>query len=189
MKRKIFILGLLVFVLASCASPTKVVPTKTTIPLPTSTSASPAVEATPVRATPTEFQLPFNDKNVESKYCQLPSVKLSIPDAQGLSDDEIAEKLMDLFLAYFDVPQAPDWCRIGGHKIDKIYYDERTPSLPLEPKGNIMRVVQYSIKLIQIPNFWMSLVNEVDQQNWAKIYANVAIFRSADAYTMKFAYP
>ena len=178
-------------ILVSCAPAIEVAPTKTTVLLPTSTLTPPPPIIEPVQrlATPTEFQLPFNDKNVESEYCQLPSVKLSISDAQGLSDDEIAGKLMDLHLAYFNAPQAPDWCRIDGYKIDKIYYDERTPYLPLEPKGDIMRVVQYSIKLIQIPNFWMSLVNEVDQQNWAKIYANLAIFRSADGYIMKFAYP
>ena len=175
MKTKIFFVSVAVLIiLVSCAPVNEVTPT---------------IESAQRLVTPTGFQLPFNDKNVENEYCQYPSVKLSASDAQGLSDDEIAGKLMDLHLAYFNAPQASDWCRIGGYKIDRVYYDERTPSLPLEPKGDIMRVVQYSIKLIQIPNFWMSLVNEVDQQNWAHIWANIAIFRSADGYTMKFANP
>jgi hypothetical protein len=37
--------------------------------------------------------------------------------------------------------------------------------LPLEPKGDIMRVVQFSIKPIQIPNFWMGWSGEIDQNN------------------------
>jgi hypothetical protein len=192
MKTKIFVMvSLVVIILASCVPATEVASTKTIVPLSTSTFIpfSPTIESVQRLATPTEFQLPFNDKNVESEYCQLPSAKLSASDAQGLSDDEIAGKLMDLHLAYFNAPQAPDWCRIDGYKIDKIYYDERTPSLPLEPKGDIMRVVHYSIKLIQIPNFWMSLAGVVDQQNWLHTRADVAIFRLADGYTMKFAYP
>ena len=186
MKTKIcVIVSLVVIILASCA------PIKTIVPLPTSTFTPPSATIEPVQrlATPTQFQLPFNDKNVESEYCQLPSVKLSASDAQGLSDDEIAEKLMDLHLAYFNAPQAPDWCRIDGYKIGEIYYDERTPSLPLVPKSDLMRVVLYSIKLIQIPNFWMSLAGEIDQQNWLHTRADVAIFHLADGYIMKFAYP
>jgi hypothetical protein len=182
---------LVAFILTSCAPATKVAPIKTIAHSSTSTftSLSPTIESVQRLATPTEFQLPFNDKNVESEYCQLPSVKLSASDAQGLSDDEIAEKLMDLHLAYFNAPQAPDWCRVDGYKIDKIYYDERTPSLPLVPKSDIMRVVQYSIKLIQIPNMWMSLAGEIDQQNWLHTRADVAIFHLPDGYIMKFAYP
>jgi hypothetical protein len=187
--KTIVIVSTVLIVLASCAPATEAIPTKTVVSLSTSTPLPPTLESAPLPATPTAFQLPFNDQNVESEYCQLPSVKLSISDAQGLSDDEIAEKLMNLHLAYFNAPQTPDWCRIDGYKIDKIYYDERTPSLPLEPKGDIMRVVQYSIKLIQIPNFWMSLAGEVDQQNWLHTGANLAIFRLEDGYTMKFAYP
>lgn len=192
MKTKIFImLSLVVIILASCVSVIEVTPTKTVVPLPTSTFArlTPTIESLQLLATPTEFQLPFNDKNVESEYCQYQAVKLSTSDAQGLSDDEVAEKLMDLHLAYFKASQAPDWCRIDGYKIDKIYYDERTPYLPLEPKGDFMRVVQYSIKLIQIPNMWMSLAGEIDQQNWLHTGANLAIFHLEDGYTMKFAYP
>jgi hypothetical protein len=96
---------------------------------------------------------------------------------------------MNLWLAYFNAPQAPDWCRIDGYKIDNVYYDERVPSLPLEPKGDVMRVVQFSIKLVQMPNIWMSFPGTIDQQNWLQIRADVAIFHSTDGYTMKFANP
>lgn len=192
MKTRMFVIvSLVVIILASCVPAIEVPPTKTVVPLSTSTFAppTPTIESLQLLATPTEIQLPFNDKNVESEYCQYQSVKLSASDAQGLSDDEIAGKLMDLHLAYFNAPQAPDWCRIDGYKIDKIYYDERTPYLPLEPKGDFMRVVQYSIKLIQIPNMWMSLAGEIDQQNWLHTGENLAIFHLEDGYTMKFAYP
>lgn len=192
MKTKMFVIVLLVvIILASCVPATEVTPTKTIVLLSTSTFVPPTstIESVQSLATPTEFQLPFNDKNVESEYCQYPSVKFSVSDAQGLSDDEIAEKLMGLHLAYFNAPQAPDWCRIDGYKIDKIYYDERTPSLPLVPKSDLMRVILYSIKLIQIPNMWMSLAGEIDQENWLHTGANVAIFHLDDGYIMKFAYP
>ncbi|MEJ5312059.1 MAG: hypothetical protein WHX52_20015 [Anaerolineae bacterium] len=191
MRKTLVMILLSVFVLVSCAPATKIVPTKTMVPVSTSTSApAPATpESLQPAATPTAIQLPFNDKNFESEYCQYQSVKLPISDTQGLSDDEIARKLMDLHLAYFNTPQAPDWCRIDGYKIEEVYYNESTRYRGLEPGSNLMRTVRYSIKLIQIPNMWMSLPGEIDQQNWLHTVADLAIFRLEDGYTMKFAHP
>jgi len=110
-----------------------------------------------VHPTSTPFDLPLNEHNYEGVYCQYPPVKLPIAEAQGLSEDEIAERLLEMTLAYFNDPEAPDWCRVDGFTIDGISYDELTPLLPLEPKGDWMRAVKYSVKLIQVPNFWMSL--------------------------------
>jgi hypothetical protein len=140
-------------------------------------------------ATPTGIQLPFNDKNVDNEYCQIPAVKLTTTEAQGLSEDQIAGRLMELLLVYFYVPEAPDYCRIDGYRIDSVYYDERTPNLPLEPKGDFARLVRFSVKLIQIPNMWMSWAGEIDQENWLHTGNNVAVFRYPDGYMMKFAYP
>ncbi len=193
MKTKTFVTVLLVAILlASCAPAAKVAPTETSSPQPTlvTPSPSPIIHYTQPLATPTEFQLPFNDKNVESEYCQSPSIKLSVSNAQGLSDGEIAGKIMDLWLAYFNASQAPDWCRIDGYKIDDVYYDEHALAYPpIEPQGDIMRVVRFSIKLIQIPNMWMSLAGEVDQQNWLHTVRAIAVFRSNNGYTMQFANP
>jgi hypothetical protein len=94
---------------------------------------------------------------------------------------------MELWLAYFNTPQASGYCRIDGYHIDNVY--ERTPDLPLEPKGDFMYVVQFSIKLVQTPNFWMSWAGEIDQQNWLHTGRNVAVFRSNAGYTMEFANP
>ncbi len=171
-------------ILTACRPAGELVPTPTVLKTAAST-ASP----TSSTATRTQIQLPFNDQNVERQYCQSPSALLPPADAQGLSEDEIAARLMDLWLAYFAVPQAPDFCRIDGYHIDKVYYDERTPYLPLEPKGDFMRVVQFSIKLIQVPNFWMSWAGEIDPQNWLHTGNTVAVFHSSSGYTMQFAYP
>lgn len=182
MKRKILVIILLFLV--ACTPAIQGNLTETPIPPPTLTVAS----IQPF-ATPTDIQLPFNDKNVENEYCQIPAVKLPTAAAQGLSEDEIAGKLMELFLAYFYVPEAPDYCRIDGYHIDKIYYDERTPDLPLEPKGDFVRVVMFSIQLIQVPNMWMPWAGEIDQQNWLHTANHMAVFGAPDGYSMKFAYP
>jgi len=178
-------------VVAACATPSPVAPTQMPDPLPyPAVTSSPATtNPTVSRPTSTAIQLPFDDSNVENEYCQSPEVELSIPDSQGLSEDEIAAKLMDLWLAYFNAPQAPDYCRIDGYHIDKVYYDDRAQYLPLEPRGDFMRKVRFSIRLIQVPNFWMSWAGEIDRQNWLHTGNNLAVFRSNDAYTMKFAYP
>lgn len=141
-----------------------------------------------VEQPPDDIMKYFED-NAKREYCKFPAVQLPMAETKNLSEDEIAEKLMRLFLDYFSVSEAPDWCRIDDYTIDKVYYDERTPSLPLEPKGDIMRVVQFSIKFVQLPNFWMSWSGEIDGQNWLHTGNNVAIFRSDAGYTMEFAYP
>jgi hypothetical protein len=141
------------------------------------------------QATRTEIQLPVVYGSVEHEYCQSPSIPLPIADAHGLSDDEIVGMLMDLWLAYFNAPDSPDYCRVDGYQIDKVYSYEDLSHLPLTPKGDFLRGVLFSIKLIQIPNFWMSLGGDIDQQNWLHTGANVAVFRSDSGYTMKFARP
>lgn len=103
------------------------------------------------------------------------------------NEDEIAGKLMGLWLAYFNAPQTPDYCRIDGYHIDEVYYDEQI--LILEPKADFMRKVLYSVKLIQTPNYWMTYQGVLDQQNWHHTGANVAVFRSDSGYTMEFAHP
>jgi hypothetical protein len=191
MKTKVSVaVSLVILALASCAPAAEDIPTRTAVVLPTLIPPLPTVESAPLPATPTEFQLPFNDKNVENQYCRSPEIPLPLSEAQGLSDNEIVGKLVALQLAYFSTPQAPDWCRIDGYKIDEVYYDEHALAYPpVEPQGDIMRVVRYSIKLVQIPNMWMSLPGEVDQQNWLHTVGAFAVFRTYYGYTMKAANP
>ena len=154
-----------------------------------SACASATAAPAPSLGMATAIQLPFNDKNAEHEYCQLPDVELTGSEARGMSEDEIAGELMELLLDSFHSPQAPDYCRIDGYRIDNIYYDERTPYTTLQPRGDFMRTVRFSVKLIQVPSFWMSWPGEIDTQNWLHTGNNVAVFRSASRYTMQFAYP
>ncbi|MFT3890788.1 MAG: hypothetical protein QM730_20725 [Anaerolineales bacterium] len=131
----------------------------------------------------------INDLSVDHEYCKSPDVFLSKSDVQGWSDDEVTQGLMKSWLEYFNTSDAPNYCRIDGYTIEKVYYDERTPYLPLEPKGDIMRVVQFSVKLVQYPNFWTPWAGEVDHENWLHTGINIAVFRTDTGYTMKFANP
>lgn len=189
MFRILLILAFTILFLESCSSP----PTENTpvLPTPTLTSTPLPPTITPVRptATGTEIQLPVNHGNVETEYCSAAPTSLSIEDAQGLSEDEIVAKLMEQFLKYFYAPQVPDWCRIDGYRIEKIYYDERASSLPIRPKGDFMRNVEYSVKLIQVPCLWISTQGSIDQQNWLHAWGWLAVFRSDSGYTMEFARP
>jgi|GEM_PF-1108768 len=194
---------LIAFALNSCATANTVI----LIATPTVTSKAieilaPTVTVTPLLLTntPTPQLLPVSTENnlpvfemneftVDHKYCNSPEVFLSTSNAQGLSDDGIAKKLMELWLDYFNTPRAPNYCRVDGYVIDKVYYDERTPSLPIEPKSDIMRVVLFSIKLIQYPTFWASQAGDVDKENWLHTGNTIAVFSSNSGYTMKFSYP
>ena len=139
--------------------------------------------------TPTAIQLPFNDANFEDEYCQSPKVVLPLADANGLDENEIAGKLMEQWLAYFNALQAPDYCRIDGYRVDEVFYDERTPDLPLEPKGDFIRTARFSVLLVQMPSFWMSWAGEIDQQNWLHAGSNIAVFLTEEGYFFEFANP
>ncbi len=145
---------------------------------------------------PTPIQLPFvkvDEGHTDIEYCDKPNeVFLPISDAHGLSEDEIAGKLISLFLDYYNNPQAPGYCRVDGYRIEKVFYDENLATSPtMMPKGDFMRVVDFSIKLIQIPNVWMSYSGEIDQQNWLHTSEVLAIFKhkTRGVYTMVFSRP
>jgi len=127
----------------------------------------------------------INESTVDHVYCQLPDVLLSTTEAQGLDDDEIARRLMTLWLDYFNTPQAPGYCRVDGYVIGSVYADNR----PVEPRSNLVRTVEFSLKLVQYPALWAAWPGDVDEQNWLHTNATIAVFRSDEGYTMRFAHP
>ena len=167
----------------STASPTpRAIPTYHTYPTPIPPTYA------PVLISPTPIQLPVIEGNVEREYCDKPHpVYLPVSEAKGLTDDDIAKKLMSLYLNYYNDPQAPGYCRIDGYRIERVYYDESMKSPLVTQIGDFMRGVMYSVKLIQVPNLWMN-GEEIDQQNWLHTGVNMAVFRSKDGYTMKFVF-
>ncbi len=142
-----------------------------------------------IGTTPTEIQLPYNPNIGDTQYCDSANIVLPEKDTANFSEDQIAGRLVELWLNYFKTEKAPDYCRVEDYHVDKVYYDQRTPALSLEPKGDFIRVVQFSIKLIQVPNYWMSLAGEIDQNNWLHTERSVAVFKTEDGYVMKFANP
>ncbi len=141
------------------------------------------IELIPGKSTP----LPFIEIKSENVYCQNPYVVLSYTEAQGLSDEDIAIRLMERHLSYFYSLQAPDWCRVDGYKVtDVLPYDVKDNK---SPQGDIMLSVRFSIRLIQVPCAWMSLPGTFDTENWLHSGHTLAIFLSEEGYTMQFAYP
>jgi len=156
----------------------------------TTTSIPPTYSVPPNLIEPTPIQLPFVENF--NRDCNNPAVvHLPISDTLGMSEDEIAEKLMSLYLDSFNNPQVSGFCRIDGYRIEKAFYDSRLELPTFSPKGDFMRVVQFSVKLIQIPNTWMSYSGEIDQQNWFHISEALAIFKNEidGVYRMSFSRP
>jgi hypothetical protein len=138
---------------------------------------------------PTDIQLPFNSETRNNEYCQPPSAILPVDDNNDISEDEIVYELTKIWLRRYANPNAPLFCRIDGYIIDKVYYDLSILSGPLEPRGDFMRVVLFSVKLIQVPSDWMSFSGELDQENWLHLSQPVAVTKTNAGYTMQFAYP
>jgi hypothetical protein len=156
----------LAFALAGCAGPLPPV-------LPTA-----AVTPEPVQATPTNTPRPVNTKiptpvtpehqgNDAYGYCIVipDSPRLLVSDAHGLSEDQIAEKMMRLRLDYFSDPKAPDFCRIEKYRIDKISKPEPWMLGKVSlPARSFLRVVDFSVKMHQLPEYWFRFLvnNEID---------------------------
>jgi hypothetical protein len=159
-----------IVVLAACSL--ELAPTDTIAVIPTST----------------EFNLPYNLVQESSEYCKSPYAVLSTNDAKDLSEDEIARKLIGVWLERYKKAEAHPYCRIDDYRVDEISFAPHE-SLPLEPKGSFSRTVMFSVKLIQIPNEWMSFSGEVDKENWLHTSHLISISKGDDEYTMFFVYP
>jgi hypothetical protein len=180
---KLFLTSLIWLFIVAC---------NTSVPAPTVIRSS--VTPTPIFTqgfipSPTDIQLPFNSESRINEYCQPPSAILPVSDNNDISEDEIVYELTKIWLRRYANPNAPLFCRIDGYTIDKVYYDLSILSGPLEPKGDFMRVVVFSVKLIQVSSDWMGFTGELDQENWLHLRQPVAIFKTNHGYTMQFAYP
>lgn len=157
-------------------------------PAPSATSTATFVVSIPT-ASPVDNQLPFNPEVSNYEYCQPPYAVLSISDSNDISEDEIVYKLVKMWLRRYKQANAPLFCRIEDYTIDKVYDDPSVYSQALEPRGDFMRVIAFSVKLIQTPNYWMSFAGELDSDNWLHSGHIVAVSRTGDGYKMEFANP
>jgi hypothetical protein len=180
----LFLSSLIGIFIVACNAST---PSPTVIP-------SSVVTSTPILRqelipSPTDIQLPFNPEVKNNGYCKPPSAILPVSDNNDISEDEIVNELIKVWLRRYTDPNAPLFCHIDGYRIDKVYYDLSILSGPLEPRGDFMRVVLFSVKLIQIPSDWMSFSGKLDQENWLHLSQPVAVTKTNDGYKMQFAYP
>lgn len=167
-----------------------------TLPSITSTStdtASPSTSTPIFRqaliSTPTDIQLPFNPNVSNGEYCRSPYALLAVIENNDISENEIVYKLVKIWLRRYKQPNAPAFCRIDDYTIDKVYDAPGLYSTALEPRGDLMRVIAFSVKLVQIPNDWMSFAGELDQNNWLHLGHIVAITKTTEGYKMQFANP
>jgi hypothetical protein len=141
----------------------------------------------------TSLPTPILSSNIEqenSAVCQKPPyAALSLVSAVDLSEEEITRKLVDEWLNRYTGLAVDPFCRIDNYRIDDISSDPKVNSLPLQPRGDFMRVVKFSVKLIQLPSDWMSFQGELDQENWLNIRQYVSISTVGDDYVMVFSHP
>ena len=177
--------------LAGCSS----IPARTadsvpiaSIPSPTILPSTPVLEQDLVPI-PTNIQLPFNPNAGGDEYCKPPNAILPAADSNDISENEIVHELLNIWLRRYIQPNTPSICRIADYTIDKVDEDPSVYSETLEPRGDFMRTVSFSVKLTQIPSDWMGFSGELDQDNWLHVTHIVAITKTGDGYKMDFAYP
>lgn len=189
MKTK-FIILFTMLLISACSSSLQVPEVTTT--LSSTRTITPSLEPTSAAAiapTPTDIQLPYNPVQESSKYCQSPYAVLSIANAEGLSEHEISRRLVGIWLERYKTPKAHPYCRVDDYRVDAIYSNPEGKATSLRPKGDFMRVVKFSIKLIQVPTDWLAFPGEIDTENWLTVIWNISISKLDDNYEMVFAYP
>lgn len=139
--------------------------------------------------TSTAIHLPSNPVTETAEYCKPPYAFLAVEDGDDISEDEIAYQLAKNWLRRYKTLVAHPYCRIDGYTIDKVYDDPNVYAQPLEPKGDFMRVIVFSVKLNQTPTDWLSFSGELDEKNWLHLRQVMAVFKTNGGYTMQFAYP
>ena len=162
-------------------------------PVPAPTTASTPISTLTFRQgavpSPTAIQLPFNPEVKSDEYCKVPYALLPVSENNDISEEEIVYELVKIWLRRYIQPDTPLFCRIDDYTIDKVYNDPSLYSTALEPRGDFMRVIAFSVKLTQLPSDWMSFPGELDQDNWLHSGHVVAITRTGEGYKMEFANP
>ncbi|MGE5462474.1 MAG: hypothetical protein ACM3PS_03910 [Syntrophothermus sp.] len=162
------------------------------IPQWTQTVSPPAVTMAVTRVpnpSPTSIRLPYNPDGGSGDECKPPYAVLPVSDGNDISENEIVYELVKIWLRGYKQTSMSPSCRIAGYSIDRIYDDPREYTEALQPRGDFMRVVNFSVKLIQIPTDWMAFPGELDQDNWLHISHVVAITKTSTGYQLEFAYP
>ncbi len=180
-----FLIGLLLLGCNPITAPTATLPFISPTSLPTATP----IFRQDVISTPTDVQLPFNPRITNDDYCKPPYAILPVSENNDISEHEIVYELVKIWLRRYNQPNAPAFCRIDDYTIDKVYDDPGIYSTALEPRGDFMRVIVFSVKLIQIPSDWISLSGELDQKNWLHLGHIVVITKTSEGYQMEFANP
>ena len=175
-----FLVAFLLLGCASVAAPASPPPARTATDLPLDEIIVPSA---------TDLATPLDTQTSSDEYCKPPYAVLPVSDGNDISEDQIVHELMQVWLRRYADPDAPLTCRIEAFSIDQVYFDLEILSRPLEPRGNFMRLVDFSVKLIQLSDAWMSFAGELDQDNWLHVRHAVAVFETTEGYTMEFAYP
>ena len=138
---------------------------------------------------PTDVQHPFTPGTSADEYCKPPSAIFPVEDGNDISENEIVHALLNIWLRRFIQPDTPPICRIDAYSIDNVDDDPGVYSKALEPRGDFMRTVTFSVKLSRVPSDWMGFSGELDSANWLHVTHAVAVIRAGDGYKMEFAYP
>lgn len=177
--------------LTSTSSPRPTLPPQ---PLPGTSTPWPTATIGPTQ-TPIQLPLELPTTSVEQMDCgDLYVLELPVSEAQGMDDDETAAKMAETYLQRYTNPLLTAGCRIDGYRVDEIQTLTLAQAAPLNPKGDFLRAIRFSVKLIQLKSLWITYPGEIDQENWLHTGRTFAFSRivnasGQDAYRMEMAFP
>ena len=207
-RRKIFISWFLLLLLTACApfpvtqpigvtqpaATSSHLPTLPPQPLPSTSTPSPTVVIGPTR-TPIQLPLELPTASVEQIDCGgLYVLELPVSELQGKDESDVVIKMAEIYLQRYTNPLLTAGCKVDGYRVDEIHTLTPAQAAPLSPKGDFLRGIRFSVKLIQLKSLWITYSGEIDQENWlhtGRVFAFSRIVNASgqDVYRMEMAFP
>ncbi|MCL4530660.1 MAG: hypothetical protein M1485_03625 [Chloroflexi bacterium] len=145
----------------ACNPAQKLVETSTPLPIPTET-----VTTTPdLSPTLTEW-LPYNLNNSNNGCGAAFDATLSVTEAKGLSQEELAKKLFEVYLGHSKSPDLGGRCRLEDFKVNRALLDTRISFLAAEQHVNYVAYVIYDVQIKETPSDWVAGNGEIAPNGW-----------------------
>jgi len=129
---------------------------------------------------------PFDSTLRGDTGCGAFSAKLLLNKGQSLSQDALANQLMETYLLHFKSPDMYGFCRIIDFKIESVSFDQRIAFLASEQNVDFVVGVVYSVQIPADPSMWEAGNGENSPHGWILRKYNIIGVLSSDAqYVLK----
>ena len=134
--------------------------------------------------TPTEW-LPYNE-TPSTTGCSEFMATLSMQEAEHLSKERLAKRLFEIYLAHYQSPNLGSQCRLEDFVVQSAKLNKSINFLANEQNVDYVGIVQYSVRISEIPSNWVAGNGELEKDGWIKNKGLIiGVTKVNDQYVLK----